>query len=110
VATIKEVLDRVVELNGKVDGMDAKLDAYKDEQTRINNELEKRVMLLEREHAACSHDVNRKIDELRPERRRERMKEWLLFLLAIAGVVSAVIIPMSFLIQKVIQVLPGGTK
>jgi len=107
-ATVKEVLERVNETNSKLDDLNKKIDEYKDGQNTFNNELEKRVMKLEDRHENCRADVTRQIDELRPERRRDRLREWLLFILTLAGVVTAVLIPMSYLIQRIVSALPKG--
>ncbi|OHD53940.1 MAG: hypothetical protein A2Y33_12275 [Spirochaetes bacterium GWF1_51_8] len=104
--TVKEVLERLVEMTQKLDVLVQKLDDYKAEQNKVNNDLEKRMMKIEDRQTNCRADVTRRLDELRPERRRDRIREWMLFLLTAAGVAGAVLIPMTYLVQRIIQSFP----
>ncbi len=104
-ATSKEILERVTETNQKIDAIDQKLDEFKERQMKVYAALEKRVSMLENRHDACRAETARKIDELRPERRRERTREWMVFLLAVAGVITAVVLPAVLLVQRAAELL-----
>lgn len=104
-ATTKEILERVTETNQKIDAIDQKLDDYKERQIKVYAALEKRVSMLENRHDICRAETVRKIDDLRPERRRDRTREWLVYLLTIAGVFAAIVLPIALLIQRVSELL-----